>query len=144
MKESGFMKILVSIHLRVLHLYLIHRFPCLQSCCVLCTLHLEEVSDDEFIFHQQVKMFAVSCGGTGWERLCHFLLTSGKDWIKHSPLMVLTDGTVSLCVFLPEYQTFAINATSIFSGFPFTCLPHLKQQVYRKKLICGYSLISGS
>lgn len=79
MKESGFMKVLVSIHLRVLYLYLIRRSPCSQSCCVLCTLQLEEVSDDEFILHQHVKIFAVSCGGTGWERLCHFLLASGKN-----------------------------------------------------------------
>jgi len=78
MKESGFVNVLVLVHLRVLHLYLIHRSPCLQSCCVLCTLPLEEVSDDEFVLHQQVKIFAVSCGGTGRERLCHFLLASGK------------------------------------------------------------------
>lgn len=64
-RMKGFVKVLVSIHFRGLELYLIHGFPCLQSCCVFCTLRLEEVSDGEFMLHQQVKIFAVSCGGTG-------------------------------------------------------------------------------
>lgn len=64
-KGSGFIKVLVSINFRVLQLYLIHGFPCLQSYCIFCTLQLEEVSDDKCMLYQQVKIFAVSCSGTG-------------------------------------------------------------------------------
>lgn len=79
MKGSGFIKVLVSINFRVLQLYLVHGFPCLQSYCIFCTLQLEEESDDEFMLKQHVKICAVSCSGTGWERLCHLLLASGRD-----------------------------------------------------------------
>lgn len=51
---------------------------------------------------------------------------------KASPI----NGTVSPPVFLLDYQT------SIFSGVAFPSLPHLKQEVYRKKFKY-YNLVSG-
>lgn len=45
--------------------------------------------------------------------------------------MVLTGGTVSL--FILEYQASPVNTNSIFSGVPFTFVPHLKQYPHRQK-----------
>lgn len=39
--------------------------------------------------------------------------------------MLLTGGTVSLPVFLLEYQTSPLNATSVFSDVPLITVPHL-------------------